>query len=178
MLGANASDFEIPLVSPGQNGVPPCDYTTDGGNAGPGGGPLCDVDETDFVPGQRTSRQSPQKRADITIQKNFPIKERYNLNYQFEVFNVTNTASFDVPSNSVNLNPNYSELNGNEDGQQVQPTSGTVATPTGPQVCQGSSRLAPTSFYSVPNYPGNTLGVVQNAIGSSRVVEMSMHITF
>ncbi len=175
----NANDFEIPLVAPGQNGVPPCDTTTAGGNAGPGGGPLCDVYETDFVPGQRNIfRQTPQKRADITIQKNFPINERYILNYQFEVFNVTNTPSFDVPSNSVDLNPNFSELNGNGDGQQVQPTSGTVATPTGPQVCQGSSQACAYELYSVPNYSGNTLGVVQNAIGSSRVVEMSMHFTF
>jgi hypothetical protein len=176
----NPSDFEVPLVAPGQNGVPPCDTTTDGGNAGPGGGPLCDVFETTFVPGQRNVfRQSAQKRADITLQKNISIKERYNLNYQFQVFNLTNTPSFDVPTNSINLNPTYSELGGEGNGQQVQPSaSTTVTTPTGTGTCAGSSQACAYELYTAPGAKSTTLGVVSNTIGSSRIIEMAMHFIF
>ncbi len=184
----NASDFEIPLMTPGQDGVPPCDTTTDGGNAGPGGGPLCDVYESSFVPGQRNIfRQAFQKHLDVTIQKNIPIKERYNINYQFEVFNVTNTPSFDVPNNEITLNPGYSEL-GNDggvptleytNGQQVQPVPSTsVSTPSGTGTCQGATQACAYELYTVPGASSNKLGVVTNTIGSGRIVEMSMHLTF
>ena len=176
----NASDFQIPLINPGVNGVPPCDTATAGGNAGPGGGALCDVYETSFVPGQRNIfRQTPQKRADITIQKNIQVRERYALNYQFEIFNVTNTPSFDVPTNSINLSPTYLELNATEDGTQVQPkSSNSVTTPSGTASCSGSSVNCAYELYTTPGSISNKLGVVTNTIGSSRVVEMAMHFTF
>jgi hypothetical protein len=176
----NAEDFYIPLVNPGDNGVPPCDTTTAGGNAGPGGGPLCDVYETTFVPGQRNIfRQSFQKRADMTLQKEIHIREKYGLRYQFEVFNVTNTPSFDVPTNDLVLNPNYSELNGNEYGHQVQPEASTsVTTPNGSGNCQGSSPDCAYELYTVPGATSNKLGVVTNAIGSQRLIEMSLHLMF
>jgi len=183
----NASDFEIPLVAPGVNGTPPCDATTAGANAGPGGGPLCDVYETTFVPGQRNVfRQWPQRRADITLQKVVTVKERFNLNYQFEVFNVTNTPSFDVPTNNITLNPSFSELNGEGYGHQVQPkfpnatatANGSVSTPAGPAVCQGGAAACAYELYTVPGAASNKLGVVANTIGSGRIVEMAMHFTF
>ncbi len=181
----NADDFYIPLVAPNQNGVPPCDTTTGGGNAGPGGGPLCDVYETTFVPGQRNIfRQSFQKRADMTLQKDIHMTERYGLRYQFEVFNVTNTPSFDVPTNSLYLSPNYEELTAGEyaNGTQAQPyASSSVVTPTSPQgtaTCQGSSVNCAYEMYTVPGAKANKLGVVTNTIGSQRLVEMSLHLLF
>jgi hypothetical protein len=185
----NANDFYIPLVAPGANGVPPCDASTDGGNAGPGGGPLCDVYETTFVPGQRNIfRQGPQRRADITLQKNLMFKERYGLNYQFEVFNITNTPSFDVPSNEITLNPGYSELGNRKgvptleytNGHEVQPAPvSTVTTPAGAnQTCSGSSTNCAYELYTVPGASSNKLGVVTNTIGSGRIVEMALHVTF
>ncbi len=177
----NANDFQIPLIAPGVNGVPPCDTTTDGGDAGPGGGSLCDVYETTFVPGQRNIfRQSPQRRADITIQKDILFKERYNLNCQFQVFNITNTPSFDTPNNEITLNPTYSELNGEGNGTQVQPESSTtVTTPAGTnQSCSGSSANCAYELYTVPGAKSNKLGVVTNTIGSGRIVEMALHFTF
>jgi hypothetical protein len=176
----NANDFEIPLLNPGVNGVPACDTTTAGGSAGPGGGPLCDVYETGFVPGQRNIfRQSFQKRADITLQKDIQIKQRYGIRYQFEVFNVTNTPSFDVPTNNITLNPNYSELNGNEYGHQVQPTaSSSVTTPDGTGSCSGSAAACAYELYTTPGAKSNKLGVVTNTIGSGRIVEMSLHLLF
>jgi Carboxypeptidase regulatory-like domain len=175
----NADDFQIPLLAPGEQGVPACDTTTDGGNAGPGGGPLCDVYETGFVPGQRNIfRQSFQKRADITLQKDIRIQQGYGIRYQFEVFNVTNTPSFDVPTNNITLNPNFSELNGNGNGTQVQPEPGTVTTPNGTATCSGSSTACAYQLYTVPGAKSNKLGVVTGTIGSGRIVEMSLHILF
>ncbi len=179
----NASDFYVPLIAPGQNGVPPCDTTTAAGNAGPGGGPLCDVYETTFVPGQRNIfRQSAQKRADITLQKEIHLAERYDLRYQFEVFNVTNTPSFDVPNNDITLSPLYEELanppGGYADGTQAQPYAGSVTTPAGTATCSGSSTACAWEMYTVPTASGNELGVVTHAIGSQRLVEMSLHLVF
>jgi hypothetical protein len=179
----HADDFYIPLINPGDSGVPQCDTTTAGGNAGPGGGPLCDVYETNFVSGQRNIfRQSFQKQANIALQKDIRVKERYDLYYQFEVFNVTNTPSFDIPTNNITLNPDFSELNGNEYGHQVQPNqSNTVTTPSAPNgtaTCQGSSANCAYELYTVPGAASNILGVVTNAIGSQRLVEMSLHLTF
>ena len=182
----NANDFYIPLLAPNQNGVPPCDDTTAGGNAGPGGGPLCDVYETTFVGGQRNIfRQSFQKRADMTLQKDVHVTERYGLRYQFEVFNVTNTPSFDVPTNSLFLSPNYEELpppGGYANGTQAQPyQSSSVVTPSSPQgaaTCQGSSVNCAYEMYTVPGATSNKLGVVTNTIGSQRLIEMSLHLLF
>jgi hypothetical protein len=176
----DANDFEIPLLNPGDNGVPPCDTTTGGGNVGPGGGELCDVYETGFVPGQRNIfRQAFQKRADVTLQKDLRIKDRYGVRYQFEVFNVTNTPSFDVPTNNITLNPDFSELGGNGNGTQVQPSaSTTVKTPSGTATCQGSSPACAYELYTVPGASSNKLGVVTNTVGSGRIVEMSLHLLF
>lgn len=182
-----AQDFYVPLIAPGQNGVPPCDSTTAGGNAGPGGGPLCDVYETTFVPGQRNIfRQSFQRRADMTLQKDVHLTERYGLRYQFEVFNVTNTPSFDVPTNDITLSPNYEELpnppGGYANGTQAQPYySSTVATPSstnGTATCSGSSVNCAYEMYNLPQAAGSELGVVTHSIGSQRLVEMSLHIMF
>jgi hypothetical protein len=180
----NAGDFYVPLLAPGQNGVPPCDTTTGGGNAGPGGGPLCDVYETTFVPGQRNIfRQSFQKRADVTLQKDVHLTERYNLRYQFQVFNVSNTPSFDVPYNDITLSPNYEEVanppGGYANGTQAQPYQGSVTTPTGAATCQGSSASCAYEMYDLPaTNSNNPLGVVRSTIGSQRLVEMSLHLLF
>ena len=189
----NAYDFQVPLLNPGQNGVPPCDTTSDGGNAGPGGGPLCDVYETGFVGGQRNIfREAFQSRADVTIQKTFLIRHRYGLNYQFEVFNLTNTPSFDVPSNNVSLSPTFLELSAPSNvnnypyanGTQVQPSYSTsVQVPSGSNTpgnatCQGSSQACAYELYTVPTNTSTPLGYVTNTIGSNRIIEMAMHLTF
>lgn len=192
LAALNPSDFQIPLLNPGENGVPPCDTTTNGGNAGPGGGPLCDVYETTFVPGQRNIfRQNFQKRADVTVQKTFEFRHRYGLNYQLQVFNVTNTPSFDVPSNDIQLSSSYLELSAptNPDypyanGTQVQPSySNSVEVPNGTNsggtgTCQGSSQACAYELYTNPTNKNTTLGVVRGTIGSNRIIEMALHLTF
>jgi hypothetical protein len=171
----NPSAFQIPLVTPGTNGAPPCDS-----NGGPGGGTLCDVFETTFVPGQRNLfRQAFQKRADVTLQKSTRIGDNYNLIYRFEVYNVTNTPSFDIPTNEITLNPDFGELGLNESGTQVQPTaSSSVTTPTGTASCSGSSQNCAYELYTTPGAKANNLGVVKNTIGGPRAIQMSLHFLF
>jgi len=86
----NAACFTLPLLSPGDLG---------------GAIPPGDTFETNFTTGQRNIfRQAWQKRTDISLIKSTQITERTSLRFSFEVFNVTNTASFDVPIDNVSQN--------------------------------------------------------------------------
>jgi hypothetical protein len=79
----NASCFTIPLLNPGDLG---------------GAIPSTDPYETTFVShGERNIfRQTPQRRADASLVKVTPIGDRTKLRYSLDVFNLTNTTSFDV----------------------------------------------------------------------------------
>ena len=86
----DANCFTLPLLNPGDlNGAIP-----------PG-----DTYETTFTSGQRNIfRQTWQKRTDISLVKSTQITERVMARFSFEVFNLTNTASFDIPINNVSQN--------------------------------------------------------------------------
>jgi hypothetical protein len=74
-----ASCFTVPTLAAGSAG---------------GGIPSNDPYETGFTNGQRNIfRQAAQKRADISLIKATKFKERYDLKYTFDVFNLTNTTS-------------------------------------------------------------------------------------
>ena len=91
-----ASCFTVPLLAPGSFN---------------GGIPSNDAFETNFTNGQRNIfRQSFQKRADASLVKITSFKERYNLRYSFDVYNLTNTTSLDVPGNEVSQNENYNSF--------------------------------------------------------------------
>jgi hypothetical protein len=91
-----ASCFTVPLLAPG---------------ALSGAVPSTDTFETDFTHGQRNIfRQAFQKRADASLQKMTRVTERYNLKFTFDVYNLTNTSSFDVPGNEVSQNENYNSF--------------------------------------------------------------------
>jgi hypothetical protein len=88
-----ASCFTVPLLNPGGLG---------------GAVPSNDPFETDFTSGQRNIfRQSAQKRSDISLIKEMNVTERLAFRYTFDVFNLTNTASFDVPKDNVSQNGSY-----------------------------------------------------------------------
>jgi hypothetical protein len=90
------SCFTIPLLAPG---------------ALNGAIPTSDTFETDFTHGQRNIfRQAFQKRADASLMKSTELSDRYSLKYTFDVYNLTNTASFDVPGNEVSQNENYNSF--------------------------------------------------------------------
>lgn len=97
--GLNPAAFAPQFLQPGQDGVPACDPT-----GGPGGGPLCDTFESAFGNGGRNIFRGPfQKRADLSIFKDTAITERVHAKYSFDVFNLTNTPSFDTPNNNVSF---------------------------------------------------------------------------
>jgi len=128
-----SSCFTIPLIAPGSMGVP---------NG--------DVFETSFTNGQRNIfRQSFQKRTDASLVKTIAFRERYTLRYTFDMYNVTNTSSFDIPTDEVSQNQAYNNA---------------------PVIDSD-----PYSLYTAA--PGG-LGVTKHTIGSPRQIQMSLHLDF
>jgi hypothetical protein len=144
----NAACFTLPLLAPG---------------ALNGAIPMNDPFETGFTTGQRNIfRQSWQKRMDVSIVKLTKLNERFQLRYSFDVFNVFNTPSFDVPIDDVTQNQYY-------DGFPTALPSAAGVLPTG---CGTSS--ASNGFYNCPQGLGN----VNKTIGSARQIQMSLGLTF
>jgi len=139
----NADCFTIPLLQPGAyNGAIPAN----------------DPYETDFTTGQRNIfRQSWQKRMDLSIVKDTRITERVTAKFAFQIFNLTNTASFDVPIDDVTQNQYYNPF----------PVQGTPAQPTS---CDNSNQ----GFYNCPY----GLGSVNKTIGGPRQIQMSLKLVF
>ncbi|SEG55284.1 Carboxypeptidase regulatory-like domain-containing protein [Bryocella elongata] len=141
-----ASCFTLPLLTPNSsNGIPSNDPY-----------------ETGFTKGQRNIfKQAFQRRADASIVKETRFGDRYNLRYTFDVYNLTNSASFDVPGNEVSQNAGYNAF----------PAAGQTPLPTG---CNAQGQQTNTSFY---NCPGG-LGIVSHTIGSPRQIQMSLSFMF
>ncbi|MGO9271563.1 MAG: carboxypeptidase regulatory-like domain-containing protein [Terriglobia bacterium] len=90
-----ASCFTLPLLQPGDLG---------------GAIPPGDTFETNFTSGQRNIfRQAWQRRTDISLVKTLQVSERFSLKYTLDVFNLTNTASYDIPIDDVSQNENYND---------------------------------------------------------------------
>ena len=90
----NPTAFAYPSLQPGQSGVPPCGPTTAGTIA-------CDTVESGFSNGYRNIfRGSFQKRADLAFFKETRLREELRVRVAIEVFNVTNTPSFDTPGSN------------------------------------------------------------------------------
>src|SRR5581483_4885602 len=67
-----------------------------------------DIYETNFAPGERNIfRQAFQKQLNLTIRKQFHPTEKLSLEYNFNVFNITNTTSLDVPQNQTQVRQNF-----------------------------------------------------------------------
>jgi hypothetical protein len=141
----DASCFTLPLLPAGGLG---------------GAIPSSDPYETGFTTGQRNIfRQAFQKRADASLVKTFSVKDKYNFKYTFDVYNLTNTTSFDVPGNEVSQNAGYNAF----------PTAGQPVLPSG---CSGTGEC--NSLYSFPS----GLGIVTHTIGSPRQIQMSLRFDF
>jgi len=125
--------------------------------------PTSDPYETGFTNGQRNIfRQAFQKRADASLVKMTSFDhERYSLKYTFDVFNLTNTSSFDIPGNEVSQNQGYNAF----------PAAGMTPLPTG---CNAAGQQTNTSFYNCPS----GLGIVTHTIGAPRQIQMSLHFDF
>ena len=182
------SAIAINYLAPGQKGVP---VETNGGPQ--------DTYETDFVAGQRNIfRQSPQKRLDISFRKDFKMTDRYGLQYQFNVFNLTNTTSLDIPQNQTQIRQDDACQNGtlNAGCENVVNYGqvGTTAADQGSTVGRGTAganldRLPVSSgtgkATTIPLFlssggvnNGATFGSVTNTIGSSRLITMGLRFTY
>ncbi|MBV9888031.1 MAG: TonB-dependent receptor [Acidobacteria bacterium] len=147
----NSAAFGIPLLQPGQNGVPPCDPVTG----------VCDVYETNFGPASRNIFVSPfQSRVDMGVFKNFKITERFRLKFDVQAFNIFNHPSFDTPNNNVEFNPFF-----------ANPPQYSAPFPV-----NGQTNCAAPDAYVCP--PSGKLGVIQHTIGSPRFLQMALHLTF
>jgi Carboxypeptidase regulatory-like domain/TonB dependent receptor len=92
----NPNCFTLPLLNPGDlNGAIPTG----------------DTYETTYTTGQRNIFRQPwQRRTDLSVIKATALTERVTMRFTFEVFNLTNTPSFDIPINNVNQNLNFNDF--------------------------------------------------------------------
>ncbi len=136
--------------------------------------PKSDPFETTFTTGQRNIfRQAFQKRADASLVKLTKFTERYALKYTFDVYNLTNTTSFDIPGADVSQNAYYNGFPGAASSYPggVAPSGTTCSTAAGQASAQPYTGKY---FYSC----ATGLGEVTHTIGSPRQIQMSLALTF
>jgi hypothetical protein len=87
------SQIAINYLAPGTNGIP---VST--------GSDPSDIYQTAFNVGQRNIfRQPGQKRLDLSVRKDFKITEKVRAQFELNIFNVTNTASLDIPQDQAQI---------------------------------------------------------------------------
>ncbi len=163
MPAIDPNQIAIAYINPGDKGIPPCT------SAEP-----CDAYETDFTTGQRNIfRQTAQKRLDLSMRKVFQASDRFAIQYEFNVFNITNTASFDVPMNQAEIGQAYVGDYSNY-GQVAASTSSNV------QDIRNQLYVLPTTTGTGKSLtvPGWQMGSVLGTIGSNRVITMGIHINY
>jgi hypothetical protein len=157
------TQIAIPLLTPGTNGIPPCNATEP-----------CDIFETGFTKGQRNLfRQSPQDRLDVSLRKTIHVTDRVGMEYELNVFNITNTPSFDIPQDQTQIGQACTGCYDEANYGQIEAAKGKEASqlpllyvlPTATK--QGSVTTSSTEF-----------GSVTGSIGSNRVVTGAVHVTF
>jgi Carboxypeptidase regulatory-like domain/TonB dependent receptor len=155
----NGGAFGISVNAPGTNGVPPCGTTTHGGTA-------CDFSETGFSTAGRDAFRGPfQTRFDFSIIKLFKLNERFTLRYDAQFFNLFNHASFDAPNNNISLDPCF--------GPNLQ-----TSIPNGCQWQGTIPAVAPsTKAFGDGTAPFGS-GFIQSTLGSPRLIQMALHLSF
>jgi len=156
LTGASGVNPSIPALDPSCFGIP---LLSEGGLNG--AIPTNDPYETNFIAnGQRNIFRQPwQRRADMEVVKATKLTERYSLNYSLEVFNLTNTTSYDIPIDDVSQNINFNGF----------PYAGQ---PAASNPCDTSY----TDLYVCPTLSG--LGITNKAISSPRQIQMSLALRF
>lgn len=92
----NANDFAPQFLAPGTNGIPACDASG------------CDMFESNYGTAGRNLFRGPfQVRFDMSLAKEFHIKERFRLRFEADAFNMFNHPDFDAPNNNVTFFPNF-----------------------------------------------------------------------
>jgi len=184
------TQIAINYLKPGEDGIP----------VSTGSDPQ-DIYETDFAPGDQRNifRQPFQKRLDLSLRKDFKVKEHYGLEYAFNVFNLTNTSSLDVPQNQTQIgqadacsNTAYAQFGGYSNCALGYLNYGQVVTSNDPNdqqsaqqnlyklpVVNGSGRslTVPTTIGGSINN-GAAFGSITSVIGGSRAFTMGLHFTY
>jgi hypothetical protein len=156
------AQLQINNLAPGQKGVPL-----------QVAGEPADLFETDFTPGQRNIfKQDFQKDADVSLQKITHINEHVTARYTFDVYNVTNSASFDIPNNNISIGAGSLTPTTTATGVTSTVQSGQVVT----SLATNSADV--TRLYNIPVNGANSNGSIRNTIGQPRTIEMSLHILF
>ncbi len=136
--------------------------------------PASDPYETNFTKGQRNIfRQSFQKRADASLVKQTSLTDHYSLRYSLDVYNLTNSASFDIPGNQVYQNANYNSFPGaaGSYAMDVAPSAATCSTAAGRATAASNTN---NYFYNCADGVGTTT----HTIGSPRQIQMSLALNF
>jgi hypothetical protein len=176
-------NIDINYLSPGQKGVP----LQSGNNP-------ADIYETDFAPTNQRNifRQALQKRLDVSFRKTLKFSDRYSLLYNFDVYNIFNTTSLDVPQNQTQIRQNDACSN---NATAVKGSScyegyvnyGQIAT----SAAAGDQTSALNNLDRIPQAQGTgtgttiplssngaNFGSVTNTIGGNRAIVMGLHITY
>ena len=137
---------------------PDCGPTVGGTSAN-----FCDTAETTFGnAGRNIFRSSFQTRFDFGVSKTFKLSERFQLRYDAQFFNIFNHPSFDAPSNSVSINSNFGS---------ATPCFGTSSNCAFPPAVPNRGQIAAA-------IQGGSGGFIQQTIGSPRIIQMALHLTF
>ncbi|HSZ20510.1 MAG TPA: TonB-dependent receptor [Candidatus Acidoferrum sp.] len=173
LTGANGATPGVPALKPNCFTVPllySCNSTLVANPQQTDGSFPCsaispnDVFETNFTSGQRNIFRQPwQSRADLSVVKVTQLTERFSLKYSFDVYNLTNHPSFDIPIDNVSQNLLFA-------GFPTQLPAGQSPLPTG---CGTSNSNVP-SIYFCPT----GLGQTTKTIGSARQIQMSLSLSF
>jgi len=100
-------------------------------------------------------------QANGNIDYNFSSTDRWHLKFTADAFNLFNQPSFDTPNNNVSFNPDFAN----------PPTYGPNGQDSFFTPC-----VAATGAYACP--PSGSLGLIQHTLGSSRFIQMSLHLIF
>lgn len=158
----NACGFGLTVNAPGAGGAPPCGPTTDN----PSPTAACDFSETAYANGPRDKLRGPaQVRFDMGAFKTFKLTERFTLRFDAQFFNLFNHASFDAPNNNLTLDPCFGP------NTQTSPANGCNWLGNIPAVAGSGGAIGNGTAQTGE-------GVIQNTIGSPRMIQFALHLSF
>jgi hypothetical protein len=171
----------IQYLQPGQDGIPV-----------EASGPQ-DTYETNFLPGQRNIfRQTPQRQLNLSFRKDFRLTEHFVLQGQFNIFNIFNTTSFDVPQDQAQIRQSYACANAFQSVCNDEDLNyGQIGTTAADQTTNNGRGTAGSNLDLIPTHSGSgqstiipytatnaNFGSVTNTIGSNRVVTWGFRLTY
>jgi hypothetical protein len=185
MPSVDPRNIAINYLAPGQKGIP----------VSTGTDPQ-DIYETDFAPTNQRNifKQALQKRLDVSFRKSVKFSKRYALQYNFDIYNIFNTTSLDVPQNQAQIRQNNAcspgaalVLAGKNNCTADYVNYGQIATTNSSadqQSVYGALDRIPQAQgtgkgTTIPlSSNGANFGSVTNTIGGNRQIVMGLHLTY